>query len=445
MSNNLMRKEAIKVGKMVKLPESWAVKQIKETMDLESGVWGKEDESGYPVLRSTNFTKSGYIDFEEVTYRDIPDRKIDDKKLKKGDVLLEISGGGPKQPVGRVVFFDEKENEDYLFGNFVKRLRLKDKLSEENDPFYVFRFLERYYDIGQTETLQHQTTGIRNLDYRAYMSLPLPLPPLPEQKKIATILSSVDKSIEKTDEVIEETKELKKGLMQELLTKGIGHSEFKEVMLGPKKVTVPIKWNIYSMSEIIENTQLGTNLLGKEENKGIPLIKMGNLVKGGFNFDKLEKVKSNSEVEEIEEYLLEEGDFLFNTRNTPELVGKSATWRNDLEKAIFNNNIMRIHFNDFISSYYMSYYFESKIGWDSLKRIVSGTTSVAAIYKKDLLNAKVVIPSLEEQKKIASILSSVDNKIKKEEEYKSKLERLKKGLMQKLLTGEIRVNTEMEV
>ena len=104
MSNNLMRKQAIKVGKMVELPESWAVKQIKETMDLESGVWGKEDESGYPVLRSTNFTESGYIDFEEVTYRDIPDRKIDDKKLKKGDVLLEISGGGPKQPVGRVVF-----------------------------------------------------------------------------------------------------------------------------------------------------------------------------------------------------------------------------------------------------------------------------------------------------------------------------------------------------
>jgi len=443
MSNNLMRKQAIKVGKMVELPESWAVKQIKETMDLESGVWGKEDESGYPVLRSTNFTESGYIDFEEVTYRDIPDRKIDDKKLKKGDVLLEISGGGPKQPVGRVVFFDEKENKDYLFGNFVKRLRLKDKLSEENDPFYIFRFLERYYDIGQTETLQHQTTGIRNLDYRAYMSLPLPLPPFPEQKKIASILLSVDKSIEKTDEVIEETKELKKGLMKELLTKGIGHSEFKEVTALGQNYTIPKDWSLKELNEVLKVIRNGSSKKQNKQGQGLPVSRIETISDGTINYDKVGYV--DLEPEDLKKHELEKGDVLFSHINSIAHIGKVAQYKAD-KKLYHGMNLLKLRFdNKIVTDQFMLHRLKSINAKHFYERYAKQAVNQASLNQKDVGLYTFPLPSLEEQKKIASIISLVESKIKKEEEYKAKLERLKKGLMQKLLTGEIRVNTEMEV
>ena len=87
----------------------------------------------------------------------------------------------------------------------------------------------------------------------------------------------------------------------------------------------------------------------------------------------------------------------------------------------------------------MGYYFSSDIGWKQLKSISTGTTSVAAIYTKDLMKIKVIIPSIGEQEKIVSILLEVDKKIEEYENKKQKLEELKKGLMQQLLTGKIRV------
>lgn len=213
------------------------------------------------------------------------------------------------------------------------------------------------------------------------------------------------------------------------------NTEFKEVK-GVGRI--PVDWEVKKLQEIIESTELGTNSLGSEDNKGFPMLKMGNLTKGGFNFDKLEKIKY-TENESNEKYFLKEGDFLFNTRNTLELVGKSAAWRCKVPQAIFNSNIMRIKFNENINSFYMSYYFENNIGWSRLKRIAIGTTSVAAIYTKDLYNVKVTIPQLREQEKIAQIIYNVDMNIEKTEEVIAKYKQVKKGLMDDLLTGKVRI------
>jgi len=112
---------------------------------------------------------------------------------------------------------------------------------------------------------------------------------------------------------------------------------------------------------------------------------------------------------------------------------------------VFASYLIRLRTNDKCDSYYLNYYLNSYNAGSILDSIATRGASQANINAKNLKSVDVPTPPIQEQKKIASILSSVDAKIQKEEEYKVKLEQLKKGLMQKLLTGEIRVNTEMEV
>ena len=107
------------------------------------------------------------------------------RKLKFGDLILERSGGGPKQPVGRVITFEKSEGL-YSFSNFTSVIRARDQ------SILSFRFLHRllywYYISGVTERMQRRSTGIRNLDFNSYKQLPIPLPPLSEQKRIVAIL-----------------------------------------------------------------------------------------------------------------------------------------------------------------------------------------------------------------------------------------------------------------
>ena len=101
-------------------------------------------------------------------------------------------------------------------------------------------------------------------------------------------------------------------------------------------------WEQRKFEDVIISIQTGTNLLGAESNHGIPLIKMGNIQRGFFSFKKIEFLKENEEVEERN--MANFGDFLFNTRNTLELVGKGATWFGKDNKFAFNSNIARFTF-----------------------------------------------------------------------------------------------------
>ena len=214
------------------------------------------------------------------------------------------------------------------------------------------------------------------------------------------------------------------------MTKNVSVPEgYKKTELG----VIPEEWELKKFETIIEKMQLGVNLKASTQNNGIILIKMGNLDIGGFKFDKIEKI-DEIDIEKYKDYKLNFGDFLFNTRNTPQLVGKSAAWKFDEVIAIFNSNIMRIFFKPTYDSFWANYYFSSSKGWKSLKNISKGTTSVGAIYTKDLTRIKVLVPPINEQQKIASILSKVDEQIEQTEQIIEKTEILKKGLMQKLLT-----------
>lgn len=193
------------------------------------------------------------------------------------------------------------------------------------------------------------------------------------------------------------------------------------------------EWKEKRIEQIIKGYRLGGNYSNTEEENEFPLIKMGNLGRGNINLNKLEYIQETELVSSL--YKIKYGDLFFNTRNTLELVGKVAIWRNELPCAYYNSNLMLI---DFENNFYMNYRFNSYKGIKNLRNIASGTTSVAAIYTKDFLKVKLFVSDEPEQKKIADFLTAVDQKIAQLSEKKSCLEQYKKGVMQLLFTQRLR-------
>ena len=144
-------------------------KLIEITGKALSGEWGTDDETGegIPVLRTTNFTNEGVVDYNNVVTRIIAKKNIEEKYLRKGDIIIEKSGGSDKQPVGRVIYFDGPENV-YLFNNFTGLLRIKDK--NVWNPKYVFYSLYANYRRGGTRPFENKTTGLHNLKTDDYVA-----------------------------------------------------------------------------------------------------------------------------------------------------------------------------------------------------------------------------------------------------------------------------------
>ena len=184
-------------------------KLIEITGKVLSGEWGTDDESGngIPVLRTTNFTNEGIVDYSNVVTRTIQKKNIDAKYLRKGDIIIEKSGGSNKQPVGRVIYFDGPES-TYLFNNFTGLLRVKNQAVWL--PRYVFYSLFHNYRKGGTRPFESKTTGLHNLKTDDYISRYEVLEaPISEQQSICKqldyvydIIKTRQQQLQKLDELI---------------------------------------------------------------------------------------------------------------------------------------------------------------------------------------------------------------------------------------------------
>jgi type I restriction enzyme S subunit len=412
-----MVKEGYKKTKYGLIPDSWDFLQLKDIAKVNMGSSPpsstyNEDGDGLPFFQGN--AEFGSLYPEENQWCIDPQKVAD-----KDNILISV-----RAPVGDINIAPYR----CCIGRGLAAIE-----GEETSNKFIYYYLKQFNPKLQSYS---QGSTFSSINKKVLETFFVNYPPLPEQKKIASILSSVDKSIEKTDEVIEETKELKKGLMQELLTKGIGHSEFKDTILGK----IPAKWDIKKLRDICNKVTDGTHDTPKEVNDGYPFITAKNITNGKLDFEDCGYVSEKDHKKIISRSKPEKGDILFTHIGT---IGQTVEVNVDFEFSIKNVALFKPN-NELIKSKYFKYSLQSNIVQGFIKRILQGGVQ-QYLGLTTLRGFNIPVPPLEEQKKIASILSSVDAKLKKEEEYKAKLERLKKGLMQKLLTGEIRVNTDMEV
>lgn len=169
------------------MSSSWHVAKLGDVCEFHNGLWKGEKGPfvNVGVIRNTNFTKEGTLDDCDIAYLDVEAKKFEKRKLQFGDIILEKSGGGPKQAVGRVVFFN-KESGDFSFSNFTSAIRVRDQkvLAAE----YLHRFLHWQYLSGVTESMQSHSTGIRNLNGDAYKAIEVRFPDVREQRRIVALL-----------------------------------------------------------------------------------------------------------------------------------------------------------------------------------------------------------------------------------------------------------------
>lgn len=191
-----------------------------------AGEWGSEcaeNENGTKVLRTTNFTQEGRINYDDVVIRSINQSKVEKKRLHYGDIILEKSGGTEKTPVGRVVFCDEAiEGSVYLCNNFTQAMRVNQSIAS---PKYVFYYMWNFHCSGKTELLQNKTTGIRNLQVRLYLDLSIPLPSLETQRHIAAVLDKVSDLIAKRRQQLDKLDELVKARFVEMFGDPVTNSK----------------------------------------------------------------------------------------------------------------------------------------------------------------------------------------------------------------------------
>ncbi|TXE13474.1 restriction endonuclease subunit S [Algoriphagus aquimarinus] len=214
-----------------------------------------------------------------------------------------------------------------------------------------------------------------------------------------------------------------------------------EIPTGYQKTKVgiiPINWKTFHLSEILITTRLGGNYENSGNNTGLPLIKMGNILRGKVSVQHLQYIPSDSRYDEKD--ILNEADLLLNTRNTLDLVGKVAIWKSELPQALYNSNLLRLEFDQtqVYSNYFMNYAMNSHYAVSQLRGFATGTTSVAAIYSRDLNLLNIALPPLPEQQKIAEILSKWDKAISTQSQLLIESLSRKNGLEQKILSGKKR-------
>ncbi|MDA7825936.1 restriction endonuclease subunit S [Porticoccaceae bacterium] len=406
------------------VPEGWYETELHQFVNVSRGYAFKSSDyrsSGNPIVRVTNITNSNKLDLtDNIVFLDESRTKEFESYLLKNDDFLLVMVGAT---VGKYAEVNTKGRLLFLNQN-MWRLSVHDGTNSQRFAIYgLQKVVEEFLGTMQGSAREFLTQ-------KDFGKAPVLLPPLPEQKKIASILTSVDEVIENTQKQIDKLQDLKKATMNELLTKGIGHTEFKDSELG----RIPKSWEVVRFGEISPQKTLGTTERGGLTDK-IPLIKMGDLKFGNVIVGANETV-SKSKL--IPNNFLSKGDFLFNTRNTPELVGKVGNF-NSSQLAAYDNNLLKIDFTVDISSLFMGIQFNELNLKRRLRRIVSGTTSVAAIYWSDLKNFYVLKPSISEQKKIYAVFESIDKQIKTLESKLAQTQSLKKSLMQDLLTGKVRV------
>lgn len=173
---------------------AWRTRALRDLCRFSNGLWKGERPpfARVGVIRNTNFAKEGTLDYSDVAQLEVEATKLEKRRLQFGDIILEKSGGGPKQPVGRVALF-ERHDGDFSFSNFTAALRVLEPA--ELDFRFLHRFLHWSYLSGGTEAMQSHSTGIRNLDADAYKAIEVSYPPLPDQQRIVGILDETFEAI----------------------------------------------------------------------------------------------------------------------------------------------------------------------------------------------------------------------------------------------------------
>ncbi|ELL0584015.1 restriction endonuclease subunit S [Vibrio vulnificus] len=428
----------------MKLPSEWEMKTLGELGTCHIGLTYKPDnvvpEGGTLVLRSSNIQQSRLVFDDNVFVNmDVPSKL----KVCYGDILICVRNGSRSLIGKSAVIEQEHAIENLTFGAFMSVYR-----TDHHD--YVRHLF--HSDMYYRQIRNNLGATINQITNKNLNNFTFPFPKSSaERNKISEVLSTIDKKIDLIDQKIAETEKLKTGLMQKLFSEGVGvqdengnwqpHTEFRTTSIGQ----VPKTWQDAQIgdyvSELVSGVSVNSYDKQKTENE-IGVLKTSAVIGGNFypEFHKTVKPEDIARAKTT----VKENTLVISRMNTPSLVGEFGYVSKDYNDLYLPDRLwMTVPTSKPHDVKALSYLMQHYPVKKSIKELATGTSnSMKNISKGKFLAVYVPHIPYEEQMMIREILSTVDIKLELLNKQKAETQQLKKGLMQKLLTGEWRVPVE---
>ena len=416
------------------VPEGWKITPLKKCFEKTfSGIWGTDAGVGEETVtcyRIADFNYAeGIVSTNKLTKRSYKCEELEDKLVRKGDLLLEKSGGGDLNPVGRAVLVNHDDKA--TCSNFIQALRC----NAECDERFVCYMLQTSYSRGVNGLYYNQTIGIQNLQVEKYLSIRLPMPHLPEQRRIADYLdekcAAIDGAIGELKRGMEDCKAWKKAIIEETVFSGLRHKGFVET--GDDWLTsIPSSWGFEQIRYLFA-------LRDERNDKPLSEVNLISLYtdQGVVQHCDLEKTTGNKASTADGYKIVKENDIVVNI---------ILCWMGAIGRSAYNGvtspayDVYRPVDESWVLSRYYHYLFRTSRFNGKCYQEGRGIMMMRwRTYSSEFRAIKVPVPPMKEQQAIADYLdekcAAIDALVAEKEKLIADLEAYKKSLIFELVTG----------
>lgn len=419
------------------IPVGWSVRKIGDAILSAQGGVSVNSENRPKVGKEFGILKtSSVVDgrFFPIEHKAILGNEVERASIKPQKNHILFSRMNTPVLVGQSGYVDRDHDELFL----PDRLWQIKVANQFNAKWLSYTLRSQNVVKCITDAATGTSNTMKNIAKPNLLAIPMLCPSLPEQQKIAAILTSVDEVIEKTQAQCDKLKDLKTAMMQTLLTKGVGidgkpHTEFKDSPVG----RIPKGWEVSSLGELASFVTSGSRGWAQYYSKsGAIFIRIGNLTREHINFrfkDIIYVTPPNSA--EGKRTLVQTGDVLISI--TADL-GVIAVVNDDIKEAYVNQHVSLVRLEDKRLSRWIGHFLSFE---KSQKQFTASNDSgaKAGLNLSAIRNTSVVLPPRNEMNQIVKNLDALDDSISIKRGKLLKLADTKKALMQDLLTGKVRV------
>lgn len=428
-------------------PAGWRSATVRELGDIQVGRQRSPSLAAgphqVPYLRVANVF-DGFIDYTDVLTMSFSKAERQVFGVRPGDILL--NEGQSLELVGRSSIYDGPPDR-YCIQNTLIRYRCGKDLV----PSFAQAVFKRWMDTGKFAQIAKQTTSIAHLGAGRFAALSMTLPPLPEQRRIAEILDTLDEAIRKTEQVIAKLQQMKRGLLHDLLTRGIDDNgeirdperhpeQFHDALVG----RIPRKWRLVTALEAAAREAgstvigpFGSNLKADDYRaSGVPVVFVRDVREDSFEWNShiyLAPQKAQS----LAPHAVQPGDVVVTKMGLPPCI--AAVYPSWMPQGIITADIIRLRpAQDVARSDWLATYLNCEVVRTQVRMITGGVTR-PKVTLAAFRNLALAVPSLDEQDRILAVLQNIARRIGDESLQMRKLQTIKHGLMDDLLTGKVRV------
>lgn len=408
-------------------PAAWSIDRVDSAFDIQQGKQvskkNRDGEHQRPFLRTKNvfWNRLELTDLDEMHFSEAEQIRLE---LKANDLLV-CEGGS----IGRTALWNNGVD-GCLYQNHLHRLRAK---GDKAHPQFGVYWLWYAFDVAKLYFGRGNVTTIPNLSQSKLAELPMALPPLSEQKKIAHILSMMQRAIEAQERIIQTATELKKALMHKLFTEGLRNEPQKQTEIGP----IPESWELLPIGNLFD-TQLGKMLSQKAKVGDSPkaYLRNKNVQWGRIDTDDLLRMDFNDR--EAEKFQLQKGDLLVCEGGE---VGRAALWDGSIADCYYQKALHRLRpKTDQITNEFMVHWMMFAFLLTNTYGVTGTRTTIAHLPEIKLKPLLVPVPSPDEQAEIVRALETVDQKHAVHQGKLGALRDLFRTLLQELMTAKTRVH-----